>query len=93
MVRYLLPRYSGFLLLCVGSVMAAGAAVLYMLLYYCCRTLRPRRRGYGRHKREMYSSNGQWTRACTTGCLVVNWAWLPRLHGDVKRDDSSLLCW
>ena len=59
MVRYLLPRYTGFLLLCAGSVIAAGVAVLYMMLYYCCRTLRPRRRRYGRHKREMYSSNGQ----------------------------------
>lgn len=57
-VRYLLPRYTGFLLLCCGSVIAAGAAVLYMTLYYCCRTLRPRRRGYGRHKHEMYSTNG-----------------------------------
>ncbi|XP_043220674.1 uncharacterized protein LOC122381041 [Amphibalanus amphitrite] len=55
---HLLPHYSGEALLCMGSVVAAGGAVLYMLLYYCCRALRPHRPPYGRHKREMYSSNG-----------------------------------
>ncbi|XP_037087442.1 uncharacterized protein LOC119107956 [Pollicipes pollicipes] len=57
-VRYLLPLTSGFLLLCAGSVLAAASSVLYMLIYYCCRTLPPRRHSYGRHKREMYSSSG-----------------------------------
>ncbi|XP_037087437.1 uncharacterized protein LOC119107952 [Pollicipes pollicipes] len=41
-------------------VLAAASSVLYMLIYYCCRTLPPRRHSYGRHKREMYSSSGPW---------------------------------
>ncbi|XP_037071354.1 uncharacterized protein LOC119092498 [Pollicipes pollicipes] len=55
-VQYALPLSSSFLLLCAGSVLAAVAATLYLVLYHCCRALRTDRRAY--NKRQLYNSGG-----------------------------------
>ncbi|KAF0307356.1 Protein MCM10 [Amphibalanus amphitrite] len=54
-VRYVLPLFSPFVVLCAGSILSAVCAALYLSLYHCCRALAPYRRGTG--KRRQYLSD------------------------------------